>query len=137
MTAIRAAAALVLTVSVLTLGSAPGAGAHSNGDRNMFGDLDMMEQGAGHGSMMMQGMHGAGDHGSMMEGMGAWMLFWLVVGILVIAVTTTALVWLVRNIRGGSPGRGGPLDELDSSYARGEVAREEYLQRRTDLTDRR
>ena len=138
MKAIRAAAVLVATALTLALGPMPGAGAHADGDHAVFGDGDTMMQGSGdHGSMMVQGMHGGGDHDSMMEWMGAWMLFWLVVGVLVIALIITALVWLVRNMRGGSSGHRGALDELDSSYARGEVTREEYLQRRTDLGERR
>lgn len=138
MTAIRAGLVLVVTVLTLALGPMPGAGAHGDGDHGVFGSRDTMMEGSGdHGSMMMQGMHGGGDHDSMMEWMGAWMLFWLVVGVLVIALIITALVWLVRNPRGGSSGHRGALDELDSSYARGEVTREEYLQRRDDLGEQR
>lgn len=138
MIAIRAGVVVVVAVLALTLGSMPGAGAHGDGDHPMFGDPGtMMEGGGDHGSMMMQGMHGGAGHDSMMDWMGAWMLFWLVALLLVIALIITALVWLVRNMRGGSPARGGALDELDSSYARGEVSREEYLQRRADLGDRR
>ena len=133
MTAIRAALVLVVTLLAVALGPLPSAGAHSDGDHPMSGDSGMMEG----GSMMMHGMQGGGGHDSMMEWMGAWMLFWLVVGVLVIALIISALVWLVRNMRGGSSAGGGALDELDSSYARGEVTRDEYLQRRADLADRR
>ena len=137
MTAVRGTAVLLVAVLVLALGPVP-AGAHSDGDHPMFENADtMMEGNTDHGSMMMQGMHGGGDHDSMMEWMGAWMLFWLFVGVLVVVLIITALVWLIRNMRGGSSGRGGAFDELDSSYARGELTREDYLQRRADLGERR
>ena len=85
------------------------------------------------------GMMGYGGWGS-----GGWMMlfggiFWLV--LLVLAVT--AIVWIVRTpwhshfpppprADRGSAG----LDILEERYARGEINRDEYLQRKRDILGR-
>jgi putative membrane protein len=59
-----------------------------------------------------------------------------------VVLVIAAIVYLVRAFlltrsrtpRSGPPFRSPGLDELDMRYARGEVTREEYLQRRADLT---
>jgi putative membrane protein len=60
---------------------------------------------------------------------------WLVV---VLAIVLTTL-FLVRSIGRGADGKdkhSSALDLLDERYARGEIEREEYLQRRKDILER-
>jgi putative membrane protein len=72
--------------------------------------------------------------GGMMDGMAALVWFWVVVPLVVLALVVVASVWLVRSARGPVPrGAEGARHELDLRYARGEVDRDEYLQRRADL----
>jgi putative membrane protein len=66
---------------------------------------------------------------------GFHVVFW----ILVLAFIVVALVVLVRYLRQGTPGAGGrgieaALAMLADRYARGEIDREEYLQKKKDLT---
>jgi putative membrane protein len=70
---------------------------------------------------------------------GAFMWLWALFAVLVLALLVVGIVWLVRTLAG--PGPGGSTisaarQELDLRYARGELTREEYLQRRTDLEGR-
>jgi len=68
-------------------------------------------------------------------GYGAFhMVFWVVVLIAVIV----AIVWLVRTMapaatRDSSAPRSAGLSLLDERYARGEINRDEYLQKKGDL----
>jgi putative membrane protein len=71
--------------------------------------------------------------GGMMD--GAFMWFWAIFALLVLALLVVGVVWLVRTLA-----RSGPTSttstarqELDLRYARGELTREEYQQRRADL----
>lgn len=72
-----------------------------------------------------------------MMGTPAMVLGWIVV-LLIVAVLTAALVWLVRSIAGDgrTPPRRGAIEQLEMRYARGEIDRDEYLQRRDDLERR-
>lgn len=72
-----------------------------------------------------------------MMGTPAMVLGWIVV-LLVVAVLTAALVWLVRGIAGDgrTPPQRGAIEQLEMRYARGEIDRDEYLQRRDDLERR-
>jgi putative membrane protein len=58
--------------------------------------------------------------------------------VVVLALLVVGVVWLVRALAG--PGPGGATSparqELDLRYARGELTREEYQQRRADLEGR-
>jgi uncharacterized membrane protein len=88
-----------------------------------------------HGHMMDGGtMDGSMMGGGMMGG-GAFMWFWAVFALLVLALLVVGVVWLVRTL--ASPGPGGTTStarqELDLRYDRGELTREEYQQRRIDL----
>jgi putative membrane protein len=88
-----------------------------------------------HGSMM----HGSMMHGDMMNGMmggGAFMWLWAIFAVLVLALLVVGVVWLVRTLAGPSSGTSAAQQELDQRYARGELTREEYLQRRADLEGR-
>jgi putative membrane protein len=76
--------------------------------------------------------------GGMMDGMmggGAFMWFWAIFAVLVLALLVVGVVWLVRTLASPGPGSAttSARQELDLRYARGELTPEEYQQRRTDL----
>ncbi len=76
-------------------------------------------------------MHGNGSGwGFGMVGMG---LFWIV--LLVVLVWVVRMVWARGSPRGGSrlDAPETPLDVLKKRYARGEINRTEYEERRKDL----
>jgi putative membrane protein len=88
------------------------------------------------------------DHGSMQQLMGGdgwnmmgggFMWFWVVmvvVMVVVLALLVAGAIWLARTLtRPSNPpsGPGPARAELDLRYARGDLTREEYLQRRADL----
>ena len=73
-------------------------------------------------------------HNWMMDGwgMGLGFIFWVVLLVLIVA----AGFWFVRSQTTTSEGterRSGGLNVLDERYARGEIEREEYLQKKHDL----
>lgn len=77
-------------------------------------------------------------HGWMMngEGMGFGFVFWLVILAMIIA----GAVWFIRSqsLAGSQrpPERRSPaLEALEERYARGEIDREEYLQKKRDIAD--
>lgn len=74
-------------------------------------------------------MHGGG----MMMG-GPMMVVSVLIMVVVVVAVIAGAVWLVRAL---PLQRAGPrreaLDELELRYARGEIERDEYLQRRHDL----
>jgi putative membrane protein len=77
-----------------------------------------------------------GMHCGMGWGMGLGWLFFIAFWALVIA----ALVLAVRKLMSQTQTAGGPppqtpLEILQSRYARGEIEREEYEQKKHDLTD--
>ena len=103
------------------------------GPRN-FGPGDGMidRQGTRNGDGMM------GD--GMMDGMmGGLMLLWVLLLLALIALAMAGVVWLVRTMRRSNGGSSGATQqsaaraELDRRYASGELPREDYLQRRSDL----
>jgi len=74
------------------------------------------------------------DHGWMMngEGMGFGFIFWFVI----LAVIIAGVVWFVRSQPLAALERRSPaLEALEERYARGEINREEYLQKKRDITD--
>jgi putative membrane protein len=77
---------------------------------------------------------------NMMDGMmGGFMWFWLIFAVVVLALLVVGVVWLVRTLAGPGPGgstTSAARQELDLRYARGELTREEYQQRRADLEGR-
>jgi putative membrane protein len=81
-------------------------------------------------------VHGIMMGGGMMGGGFTW--FWAVFAVVLLALLVVGVVWLVRTL--AWPGSGGTTSaarqELDLRYARGELTREEYLQRRADLEGR-
>jgi putative membrane protein len=87
-----------------------------------------------HGHMMDGHMMGGGMMDGMMGG-GAVMWLWALFAVLVLVLLVVGVVWLVRTLT--SPGTGSATStarqELDLRYARGELSREDYQQRRADL----
>lgn len=83
----------------------------------------------------MQGMaHGM----DMMGGMGGAMWIGMVLsGLLVAALIALAISATLRFARGRPATSSTAAGELDLRYARGELDRDDYLQRRADLADSR
>jgi putative membrane protein len=75
---------------------------------------------------------GWGHH---MEGWGTAVFGWLLMALIVVLVA-----WLIWTTAAGGrhrePPHGTALDVLAERYARGEIDRDEYLQRKNDLTQR-
>jgi|GEM_PF-6718207 len=73
---------------------------------------------------------------------GAMMLLWLVFALVLLALAVTALIWLVRQIRGSSGPADAPAkrrsarEELDRRYAIGELGREDTCRRGSWRTER-
>jgi putative membrane protein len=73
----------------------------------------------------------AGDVGGWPDGL-SWVMFALLLLVFLIAIVSLALALYDRSDR-SAPASSGALTELDLRYARGELGRDEYLQRRADL----
>jgi putative membrane protein len=65
--------------------------------------------------------------------MGGMMLFGGLFWILVLALGVAAFVWIVRGRPPGSQARSSALGILEERYAKGEIQREEYLEKKRDL----
>lgn len=82
---------------------------------------------------MMDGMMGDG------MGMGLMMVLMMLFGFVLLALAVAAVIWVVRSVAGDSsrastaPDDDAARRELDLRYARGDLTREDYLQRRSDL----
>jgi len=67
--------------------------------------------------------------------MGLGFIFWLVILVALVA----AAMWFVRSQQGNRRGlldpRSDSLQILEERYARGEIDRDEYLQKKRDLSD--
>jgi len=81
-------------------------------------------------------------HYGMMGGWDGWGWFWpfhFIIPLLFLALIVFAVVLVVRYAIGGSEYGSRPerrpsgLDALDERYARGEINRDEYLQKRRDI----
>jgi len=85
--------------------------------------------------------YGYGPQWGMMGGWGGYggygpfgMIIWIVILIAVVAL----VVWLVRSLTAPGmhhlpPRRSSGLDVLEERYARGEINRDEYLQKKKDI----
>ena len=71
------------------------------------------------------------NDGMMSGAMGVGMVLWALLLLALIALSVAATLRLLRNDGSTAPS---PREELDARYARGELEREDYLQRRADLT---
>jgi putative membrane protein len=86
------------------------------------------------GSMQMTAGIGGNMDGGMMGGGFEW--FWAILWVVVLALLVAGAIWLARTLTRPSTPPSGPgpaRAELDLRYARGDLTREEYLQRRADL----
>lgn len=88
-------------------------------------------------------MYGPYNHGWMFDG-GMGMLFgafWIILFLVIpIALLAVLLKYLFAKSRGkdgpaGDTPRQVPLDVLKEAYARGEIGREEFLQKRDDILE--
>ena len=88
-------------------------------------------RGGGGGQMFVE--H-AGNAGGWPDGL-SWVMFALLLLLFLIAVASLALALYDRSHRSvaPAPAPSGALGELELRYARGEMGRDEYLQRRADL----
>lgn len=85
--------------------------------------------------------HGYGSHWGMMgwENSGFWpvgMIIWLVVIVAIIALVCWAVSTLSSRDRYADTRRTSALDILEQRYARGEIGRDEYLQKKNDILSR-
>ena len=79
-----------------------------------------------------------GDVGGWGHHMDGWGWGGAIVGWLLIALLAVLIGWLVWSVARRSSGPDpveSPREMLDRRYARGEIDREEYLQRKADLSD--
>lgn len=86
----------------------------------------------------MWGYNGYGPGWGMMGGYGAYGPFHMIIWIVVLILIVAAVVWLMRSfVLPGAhhlpPRRSAGLDVLEERYARGEIPRDEYLQKKKDI----
>ena len=74
-------------------------------------------------------------NGMMDGGMGIWMLLNAVFWVLVIGGIILLVVWTVQKTTGGRAGRSqeSALEILKKRYARGEITKEEYEEKKRDM----
>lgn len=78
----------------------------------------------------------------MHDGWMWWMPFHGLLSLLMVAAVVVGVIFLVRHLWAGggsdkgSISRSNALDHLDERYARGEIDRDEYLQRKKDIAGR-
>lgn len=85
--------------------------------------------------------YGYGPQWGMMGGWGGYGwgfgLLHTVVSVAVIVIVVLAVIWLVRAMTSAGPHkpprRSVGLDVLEERYARGEIERDEYLQKKKDI----
>jgi putative membrane protein len=75
---------------------------------------------------------------SMMMGWGGWMApFGMIIWLLILGLIVAGIVWLFRTLTRQSSEnvgrRSSALDVLEDRYARGEINRDEYLEKRHDI----
>lgn len=74
---------------------------------------------------------GYGDYGMNMRWFGwiGMLAFWL----LVIIVVVLLIRWIIVSLNRGAGGAKGPLDILKKRYAKGEITKEEFEEKKKDL----
>jgi putative membrane protein len=85
--------------------------------------------------------YGYGPQWGMMGGYGygyGFGLIHMVVWVVILVAIVVGVIWLVRSFagtggQGALPRRSAGLDVLEERYARGEINRDEYLQKKKDI----
>jgi putative membrane protein len=84
---------------------------------------------------------GYGNHWGMMDwGMGGFWPFGMIIWIIIIIAIIALISWAVHALPSSSRSEGkrtpSALDVLEERYARGEIGRDEYLQKKSDILGR-
>jgi putative membrane protein len=82
--------------------------------------------------------YGYGPQWGMMGGMGGFGGFGMIIWVIILIAIVVGVVWLVRpQTSSGThylpPRQSSGLDVLEERYARGEINRDEYLQKKKDI----
>ena len=82
--------------------------------------------------------YGYGPQWGMMGGYGGYGGFGMIIWIVILIAIVALVVWLVRSPAASGmhylvPRRSSGLDVLEERYARGEINRDEYLQKKKDI----
>jgi putative membrane protein len=81
--------------------------------------------------------YGYGPQWGMMGGYGGYGGFGMIIWVIVLIAIVALVVWLVRSVVPSGmhqpPRHSSGLDVLEERYARGEINRDEYLQKKRDL----
>ena len=74
-------------------------------------------------------------YGTMSGGMGIWMLFGIIFWIVLIAGIVLLVIWAIQRTVGGEPSRPAEsaLEILKKRYARGEISKEEFEEKKRDI----
>ncbi|MBI1823412.1 MAG: SHOCT domain-containing protein [Nitrospirae bacterium] len=74
-------------------------------------------------------------YGMMGGGMGIWMLFGMVFWIVLIAGIALLVIWVVQRTAGGETSRfeESSVEILKKRYARGEISKEEFEEKKRDI----
>lgn len=67
--------------------------------------------------------------------MGSWMVLWGVLALALVVLAVVATIWLVKHLT-SSNSAPDARQSLEGRYAAGDIDREEFLQRREDLSRR-
>lgn len=85
--------------------------------------------------------YGYGPHWGMMGGWGygGYGAIHMIVWAIILIAIVVGVIWLVRSMTGAGSGhmpmrRSPGLDALEERYARGEINRDEYLEKKKDIT---
>ena len=84
---------------------------------------------------------GYGSHWGMMDwGNGGFWPFGMVIWLIIIVAIIVLISWAVSTLSSGRRDEGArstsALDLLEARYARGEIGRDEYLQKKSDILGR-
>lgn len=78
------------------------------------------------------------NYGMMGYGYGGYGSIHMIIWVVIFVVIVAGLVWLVRSMSGGGASgiaarRSAGVEVLEERYARGEINRDEYLQKKRDI----
>ncbi|MHB1040985.1 MAG: SHOCT domain-containing protein [Desulfobacteria bacterium] len=76
-----------------------------------------------------------GGNGMMWGGTGGWMVLHLIFWVLLVVGLVLLALWAVRKVSAGAGASGeSSMDILKKRYARGELSREEYEEKKRDIS---